>query len=152
HVVPTMLAILLAHPEIESADMSSIRSIVYGASPMPLPVIKRAIELWAPLFIARLDQQDHAGPERRLLACGRTSIDCEIRLIDDKGNDVPAGEQGEIALRAPFAMKGYFSAPDLNAAMFVEGGWLRTRDVGRFDEDGYLYLVDRTSDMIITGG
>ena len=164
HVVPTMLAILLAHPEIESADMSSIRSIVYGASPMPLPVIKRAIELWgprfiqyygqteAPLFIARLDQQDHAGPERRLLACGRPSIDCEIRLIDDKGNDVPAGEQGEIALRAPFAMKGYFSAPDLNAAMFVEGGWLRTRDVGRFDEDGYLYLVDRTSDMIITGG
>jgi len=82
HVVPTMLAILLAHPEIETADMSSIRSIVYGASPMPLTVIKRAIELWgprfiqyygqteAPLFIARLDQQDHAGPERRLLACG----------------------------------------------------------------------------------
>lgn len=164
HVVPTMLAILLAHPEIEGADVSSIRSIVYGASPMPLPVIKRAIELWgprfiqyygqteAPLFIAKLDEQDHAGPERRLLACGRPSVDCEIRLIDDKGGDVPAGEQGEIALRAPFAMRGYFNAPDLNAATFVEGGWLRTRDVGRFDEDGYLYLVDRTSDMIITGG
>lgn len=164
HVVPTMLAILLAHPEIENADMSSVQSIVYGASPMPLPVIKRVIELWgprfvqyygqteAPLFIARLDQQDHAGSERRLLACGRPSVDCEIRLIDDKGDDVPAGEQGEIALRAPFAMKGYFNAPDLNAATFVEGGWLRTRDVGRFDDDGYLYLVDRTSDMIITGG
>jgi len=164
HVVPTMLAIVLAQPEIESANMSSVRTVVYGASPMPLPVIKRALELWgprfiqyygqteAPLFIARLDQQDHAGPKRRLLACGRPSVDCEIRLIDDKGDDVPAGEQGEIALRAPFAMKGYFNAPDLNTAMFVEGGWLRTRDVGRFDEDGYLYLVDRTSDMIITGG
>jgi fatty-acyl-CoA synthase len=164
HVVPTMLAILLNHPEIEKADMSSVRTIVYGASPMPLPVIKRAIELWgprfvqyygqteAPLFITRLDEQDHAGPERRLIACGRPSVDCEIRLIDDKGNDAAPGEQGEIALRAPFAMKGYFNAPDLNAATFVEGGWLRTRDVGRFDEDGYLYLVDRTSDMIITGG
>ena len=164
HVVPTMLAILLAHPDIEKADLSSVKTILYGASPMPLPVIKRAIELWgprfvqyygqteAPLFITRLDKEDHAGPERRLLACGRPSVDCEIRLIDDEGNDVGPGEQGEIALRAPFAMKGYFNAPDLNASMFVEGGWLRTRDVGRFDEDGYLYLVDRTSDMIITGG
>jgi len=166
HMVPTMLAMLLAHPDIDKADMSSVRTIVYGASPMPLPVIKRALELWgprfvqyygqteAPLFITRLDKEDHVGPgsERRLLACGRPSVDCEIRLIDDKGNDAPPGEQGEIALRAPFAMKGYFNAPDLNAAMFVEGGWLRTRDVGRFDEDGYLYLVDRTSDMIITGG
>jgi acyl-CoA synthetase (AMP-forming)/AMP-acid ligase II len=161
-----MLAMLLAQPDIEKADLSSVRTILYGASPMPLPVIKRALELWgprfvqyygqteAPLFITRLDKEDHVGPgaERRLLACGRPSVDCEIRLIDDKGLDVEPGEQGEIALRAPFTMSGYFNAPDLSAAMFVEGGWLRTRDVGRFDEDGYLYLVDRTSDMIITGG
>ena len=166
HLVPTMLAMLLAHPDIEKADLSSVRTILYGASPMPLPVIKRALELWgprfvqyygqteAPLFITRLDKEAHVGPgaERRLLACGRPSVDCEIRLIDDKGLDVEPGEEGEIALRAPFTMSGYFNAPDLNAAMFVEGGWLRTRDVGRFDEDGYLYLVDRTSDMIITGG
>lgn len=166
HLVPTMLAMLLAHPDIEKADIPTVRTIVYGASPMPLPVIKRALELWgprfvqyygqteAPLFITKLDKGDHAGSgaERRLLACGRPSVDCEVRLIDDKGGDVAPGEQGEIALRAPFAMAGYFNAPELNAAMFVEGGWLRTRDVGRFDEAGFLYLVDRTSDMIITGG
>ncbi len=166
HVVPTMLAMLLGHSDIDKTDLASVKTIVYGASPMPLPVIRRAIELWgpcfvqyygqteAPLFITKLDKEDHIGPkaERRLLACGRPSPDCEIRLIDDKGNDVAPGEQGEIALRAPFAMKGYFNAPELNAATFVGGGWLRTRDVGRFDEDGYLYLVDRTSDMIITGG
>ena len=166
HVVPTMLAMLLALPDIEAADLASVRTIVYGASPMPLPVIKRAIELWgprfvqyygqteAPIFITKLSEEDHAAPDtgRRLMSCGRPSVDCEIRLVDDKGNDVEPGEQGEIALRAPFVMKGYFNASDLNAATFIEGGWLRTRDVGRFDEGGYLYLVDRTSDMIITGG
>jgi acyl-CoA synthetase (AMP-forming)/AMP-acid ligase II len=142
HLVPTMLAMLLAHPDIEKADMSSVGTILYGASPMPLPVIKRALEFGVrdsssitgrrkPAVYHHARQERSRGTRTPASACGRPSVDCEIRLIDDKGDDVPPGEQGEIALRAPFAMKGYFNAPDLNAATFVKGGRLRTRDVGR---------------------
>jgi len=166
NLVPTMIGILLDHPGIDQADFSSVQSIIYGASPMPRPTIQRALKLWgprfmqyygqseAPIFITRLGKEDHIGPaaEQRLASCGRPSIDCEIRLVDEEGNDVPPGDAGEIALRTPFAMRGYFDAPELNAQMFLPNGWLRTRDVGRFDSDGYLYLVDRTSDMIVTGG
>ena len=166
NMVPTMLGMLLDQPGIAEADFSSVRSIIYGASPMPRPTIDRALKLWgprflqyygqteAPVFITHLTKQDHVGPgaERRLAACGRPSIDCEIRLVDEDGNEVAPGEVGEIALRAPFMMRGYFDAPELNAQMALPGGFIRTRDVGRFDEDGYLYLVDRTSDMIVTGG
>ncbi|MGP9812103.1 AMP-binding protein [Rhodopseudomonas sp. NSM] len=166
NLVPTMIGMLLDHPGIEQADFSSVKSIIYGASPMPRPTMQRALKLWgprfaqyygqseAPIFITHLTKDDHVGPdaEQRLASCGRPSIDCEIRLVNEDGDEVAPGETGEIALRTPFAMKGYYNAPELNAQMFLPGGWLRTRDVGRFDADGYLYLVDRTSDMIVTGG
>jgi len=166
NLVPTMLAMLLDYPGIEQADVSSLRQVIYGASPMPLPLLQRGLQLWgprfvqyygqteAPLCITTLPPEDHVDPgaERRLLSCGQPAVDAEVRLIDADGNDVAPGTVGEIAVRAPFSMVGYFNAPDLNASTFLPGGWLRTRDVGRFDEDGYLYIVDRTSDMIITGG
>ena len=88
-------------------------------------------------------------PER-LLSCGRPSVECEIRLVDEDGEDAAPGEPGEIVLRAPFVMKGY-SDPAIRG-LPARHGWLRTRDIGRFDEEGYLTLVDRTSDMIVTGG
>jgi acyl-CoA synthetase (AMP-forming)/AMP-acid ligase II len=166
NLVPTMIGMLLDQPGIEQVDFGSVKSIIYGASPMPRPTILRALQLWgprfaqyygqseAPIFITQLTRQDHVGPnaEQRLASCGRPSIDCEIRLVNEEGEDVAPGETGEIALRTPFAMRGYYNAPELNAQMFLADGWLRTRDVGRFDADGYLYLVDRTSDMIVTGG
>jgi fatty-acyl-CoA synthase len=162
NLVPTMLQMLLQLPGIDQADFGSVETILYGASPMPRPVLERGLALWGPIFvqyygqteaplaICALRKADHVGasPER-LLSCGRPSVECELRLVDEQGEDVPAGEPGEIVLRAPFMMKGYFD-PAIEA--FLPGQWLRTRDIGRFDAEGYLTLIDRTSDMIVTGG
>ncbi|HTU13174.1 MAG TPA: AMP-binding protein [Allosphingosinicella sp.] len=164
NVVPTMLQMLFQLPGIAQADLSSVETIVYGASPMPRPVLERALDRWGPVFVQYYGQteaplaiccmgkaeHDAASPAR-LLSCGRPSMETELRLVDDEGNDVPSGEAGEIVLRAPFVMQGYTDAA-LTAETLLPGRWLRTRDIGRFDEDGYLTLVDRTSDMIVTGG
>ena len=159
-----MIQMLVERPGIEQADLSSVETILYGASPMPRPLIERVIGLWgkrfvqfysqteAPVAIACLGKEDHdlERPDR-LISCGKAAVECEIRLVDEQGDDVALGEPGEIAVRAPFVMKGYQDEA-LNAAAFLPGGWLRTRDVGRFDEDGFLTLIERTSDMIVTGG
>jgi fatty-acyl-CoA synthase len=150
NVVPTMLAALLRE---EPRELPTLRCIVYGASPTPMPLVEHALERFgpilvqyygqteAPLCISVLRPEDHHG--RRLLSCGFPSIDAEVRLD---------AETGEILVRAPFAAAGYQGDDDLSRETFLPDGWVRTRDVGRFDEDGFLYLVDRTSDMIVTGG
>jgi acyl-CoA synthetase (AMP-forming)/AMP-acid ligase II len=163
NLVPTMLQMLFQSPGIDNADFSSVSTILYGASPMPRPVLEEGLRRYGPVFvqyygqteaplaICALGKQDHvdATPER-LLSCGRPAVECELRLVDEDGRDAAPGASGEIVLRAPFAMKGY-SDPAIEA--FLPGTrWLRTRDIGRFDEEGYLTLVDRTSDMIVTGG
>ncbi|MGQ0590390.1 MAG: AMP-binding protein [Sphingosinicella sp.] len=163
NLVPTMLQMLFQLPHIEEADFSSVETILYGASPMPRPVLEKGLGLWGPVFvqyygqteaplaICALSKGDHVGASaERLLSCGRPSVECEVRLVDEAGEDAPPGEPGEIVLRAPFVMKGY-ADPEIEA--FLPGTrWLRTRDIGRFDNEGYLTLVDRTSDMIVTGG
>ncbi len=164
NLVPTMLQMLFQTPGIDEADLSSVETILYGASPMPRPVLERALAKWGPVFvqyygqteaplaICAMGKADHDGaPPERLLSCGRPTPETELRLVDEEGRDVPDGEAGEIVLRAPFVMKGY-SDPALTAQAFLPGGWLRTRDIGRFDAEGFLTLVDRTSDMIVTGG
>ncbi len=156
-LVPTMLGMLLEHPSFDPARFESVDTIVYGASPMPRPLIERALSILgsrfvqfygqteAPLVIASLSKEDHLDP-RRLSSCGRSARDVEIRI------DAPPNEPGEVLLRAPFQMIGYYDEPGLNAETITGDGWLRTRDVGHVDVDGYLTLVDRTSDMIVTGG
>lgn len=163
NLVPTMLQMLLEHPALETADVSSLERIVYGASPMPRAVIQRAIarfgqdKFWqyfgqteVPLCIAVLGPEDHHGEQ--LGACGRPAADVEIRLVDAQGLDVAHGETGEILVRSATSAAGYFNAPDLTAQTFDADGWVHTRDVGMFDAGGLLHLRDRTSDMIISGG
>ena len=163
NLVPTMISMLLETPGIDAADFSRVRDIIYGTAPMPRPVLKRAIDTFGPKFsqfygqtevplcITVLDKTDHAD-ETTWSACGRPSLDVEIRLLDDAGAEVPPGEAGEIAVRSPVVMRGYHDADDLNAAAFTPDGFNRTRDIGRFDDRGLLYLIDRASDMIVTGG
>ncbi len=163
NLVPTMLQMLMEQPHMKTMDISRLRQVIYGASPMPLPVLEKAMAWWGrerfwqyygqtecPLCITTLRPEHHRG--KRLGACGLPALDVQIRLVNEDGQDVSQGEIGEIAVRAPAMMAGYHNAPELNASMIMEGGWLRTRDMGQFDAEGFLYLRDRTSDMIITGG
>jgi len=163
NMVPTMLQMLIEHPDVRSTDISSLRQVIYGASPMPRKVIERAMEAWgqhrfwqyfgqteAPLCLTVLRPEDHVGD--RLASCGQPAIDVEIRLLDDDGVDVPAGQPGEITVRMQGSVSGYHEAPELTEATFMADGWVRTRDIGEFDAEGFLYLKDRSSDMIISGG
>jgi acyl-CoA synthetase (AMP-forming)/AMP-acid ligase II len=163
NLVPTMLGMLLSSGAAERADVSSLRTAVYGASPMPRPVLEQALELWgprlvqyygqteAPLAITVLDAADHTDPSLAG-ACGQPAVDAEVRVTAADGAPLAIGEVGELRVRAPFAMAGYHDAPELTAETVDADGWVRTRDLARFDDRGYLSLVDRTSDMIITGG
>ena len=163
NLVPTMLGMLVASGAAERSDVSQLRTAFYGASPMPGPLLEQVLDLWgprfvqyygqteAPLAITVLDKGDHADPDL-WGSCGHPSVDAEVRVADEDGRPLDVAEVGELQLRAPFAMAGYYAAPELTAETITTDGWVRTRDLARVDERGYLTLVDRTSDMIITGG
>jgi acyl-CoA synthetase (AMP-forming)/AMP-acid ligase II len=164
NLVPTMLAMLLNDERRAAQPIGRLDTVIYGASPMPRPIIERGLAAWgpkfvqyygqteAPLAIASLPKSDHIGPDANLGAAGQPSVDVDLQLVDEAGNQVPDGEVGEIAVRGPIVHAGYRNAPALNAAVALPGGFIRTRDLGRFDDRGFLHLIDRTSDMIITGG
>ncbi len=167
NLVPTMIIMLLNHPEVERYSFSSVRNIIYGASPMPREALRRGLELWgpkftqyygqteAPLILTVLKPHEHLGegPEvnKRLLSCGRAIPDVMIRILNEEGREVRPGEIGEIVVKSSQGMIGYWQAPELTQET-IKDGWIHTRDMGYMDEQGYLYLVDRKSDMIITGG
>jgi acyl-CoA synthetase (AMP-forming)/AMP-acid ligase II len=174
-LVPTMLKWVIEDPEFSSYDLSSLGVITYGAAPMPLNVIQKAIEQMPGVrFINAFGQTETAstittlGPEDHLIegtatdkekklkrlaaSIGRPLPDVEVKIVDDNGKVLGADQVGEIYARGPRIMTGYWGDADKSARVITDDGWLRTGDMGWMDEDGYIYLAGRGDDMIIRGG
>ncbi|CAA0124853.1 Long-chain-fatty-acid--CoA ligase FadD13 [Mycolicibacterium vanbaalenii] len=163
-MVPTMIYRLLDAAEGRELDLSSLRTILYGAAPITPERLEQGLRRFgavfmqlygqseAPNFITRLTREDHDPllPER-LASCGRPATLVKVAVLDDRGSPLPAGQVGEICARAPYVMSGYRGLPDTTANT-LRDDWLHTGDIGLLDEDGYLHLLDRKNDMIISGG
>ena len=167
HLVPTMLFRILETARLKSTDCSSLRTIGYGSAPMPTERVERLMEAFGNILIqgygmtevssiaAILDKKDHLDAilhhRERLNACGRAAFGCELRVVDDDGRDVATGAVGEIVFRGAQLMSGYWNDPEKTAET-IKGGWLYSGDMARLDADGYIYIVDRKKDLIISGG
>lgn len=166
-LVPALLAGVAQVPGVAERDLSAIRTLSYGASPMPLPVLRACL----PLFPGRMHQvygmteacgvvsalgpADHEDPSvaHRLISAGTPIHGCEIEVRDPAtGDPVPTGEPGEIWVRSAQLMAGYWKQPEASAAAVTPDGWLRSGDGGHLDADGYVYVTDRVKDMIVSGG
>jgi len=162
-LVPTMIQILVDHDRVEEFDLTGVRRVFYGASPMSEGLLVRALKTLpdasftqfygmtelAPSVTA-LFPADHDDPVRRRSA-GRVLPHVELRVVDSDGVDVPQGAVGEIVVRGDSVMLGYWERP-VETAEALRGGWMHTGDGGYLDEDGFVYVCDRMKDMIITGG
>ncbi len=157
-LVPTMLAMVLDTPGMEHAKID-LKRLYYGASPIAPALLERGMQRFGRVFAQTYGQAESPmvitvlGPEEhdRIGSAGRPYTFVELRIVDDEDHDLPAGESGEIVCRGPQLMTGYWERPE-ETAKVMRGGWLHTGDVGRLDDDGYLYIVDRKNDMIISGG
>jgi long-chain acyl-CoA synthetase len=165
--VPALLQVLVTVPDIAEADLSSMRYLVYGASPISEEVLVASIRTFGCGFLQAygmtetsggcvfLPPEDHDpdGPHRhRLRAAGVPGPGTDVRVVDALLEPVAAGEVGEVVIRSPQNMCGYWNQPEETARTLLADGWLRTGDAGYLDEDGYLYIHDRVKDMIISGG
>ncbi|MCL4673921.1 MAG: AMP-binding protein, partial [Sphingomonadaceae bacterium] len=168
-LVPAAIRLLLAHPAAENADFSSVCGLTYGASPIPLDLLKQGVTRlgcdFAQLYgltetfgtVVSLSPDDHKpdniiGREQVMTSAGRALPGTELAILDENLQPLPPGQIGEVAIRGDSVMLGYWNRPEENAKAMVAGGWFRTGDAGILDEEGYLYIQDRIKDMIITGG
>jgi acyl-CoA synthetase (AMP-forming)/AMP-acid ligase II len=163
-LVPAMILFLVQAPQIRETDLSSLRLIVYGAAPIPAALLRQAMTIFPCGFqqvygltettgaITLLPAEDHdPNDARKLLSCGYAQEGVELRIVGDDGRDMPPGAVGEIAVRSPQVMSGYWKLPEATARA-VQGDWFFTGDAGYLDEAGYLYIYDRVKDMIVSGG
>jgi long-chain acyl-CoA synthetase len=168
-VVPTHLVAIFSLADLGKYDVSSLKRIFYTGSPMPVELLKKVLETWGPIFIQgygqteagpnliALPKEDHKVLDKpveeqvTLASCGRPFIGVHVRIVDDKGNDVEPGKVGEVIAQSKHNMVEYWHKPDDTRETIVDG-WLHTGDMGRYDEKGYIYIVDRKKDMIISGG
>jgi acyl-CoA synthetase (AMP-forming)/AMP-acid ligase II len=166
--VPPVIARFLDAGDAAIGAISGLRYLVYGAAPMPMPLLQRALEAWPDMnfiqvygqtelcgAITALGADEHRDPNRQdlLMSAGKAAPGNEIRIVDpESGEQVPIGEPGEIWVRSNQRMSGYLNRPEATADTITADDWLRTGDIGRLDTDGYLYIEDRLKDMIITGG
>lgn len=160
-LVPSMIYALMDHPDSHTRDLSSLETVYYGASAMNPVRLAEAIRRFGPIFaqyygqseapmvITYLAKGDH--DEKRLTSCGRPTLFSRVALLGEDGQPVPQGEVGEICVSGPLVSGGYWNKPEATAETFRDG-WMHTGDLAREDSDGFYYVVDRTKDMIVTGG
>ena len=166
-LAPTMINMLLNDPGIATHDLGSLRSLGYGASSIPAEVLRRAMARFGPIFtqgfgmtelagnVIFMSKADHVRADREapelLRAAGRVGALAAVRIVDAEDNDCPVGVAGEIVVRGDQVLAGYWNRPEANAEAF-RGGWFHTGDVARMDDEGFVYIVDRKKDMIVSGG
>ena len=165
-MVPALLAFTLMVPDIDKADFSSLKLIAYGASPISEQVLAASLKTFKCNFVqvygltettgvvTMLTHEDHDvdGPKKHLLrSCGKPSMGIELKIVDETGKQLPAGEVGEIIIRSKQVMKGYWNMPE-ETAKTIRNGWFYTGDAGYTDKAGYVYIHDRVKDMIVSGG
>lgn len=166
-LVPTMVTRVLASGLIGKYDLSSLTALTYGAAPMPPAVVEEAMATLGPILsqgygagettstVTVLTTQDHidalAGDRTRLASCGRSYFECEVSVEREDGTEAAPGELGEIVVRGPDVMRGYWNAPEITAEVLKDGAY-HTGDIAMTDDEGYVFIVDRKKEMIISGG